>query len=62
MRRDQISYNPPRARDALSDPVTSFGNLNECVVTTHSRNPESRTKHGQVTEATRLRDDAGYHT
>jgi hypothetical protein len=27
MRHDQISYNPPRACDALSDPVTSFGNI-----------------------------------
>jgi len=28
MHRDQISYIPLRARDALYDPVTSFGNPN----------------------------------
>jgi len=40
MRREQISYISPRARDALSDPVTSFGNLNICVMITLSSIPE----------------------
>jgi|AntAceMinimDraft_12_1070368.scaffolds.fasta_scaffold15565_2 hypothetical protein len=30
----KISFNPPRARDALSDSVTSFGNISDIKVST----------------------------
>jgi|AntAceMinimDraft_12_1070368.scaffolds.fasta_scaffold212807_2 hypothetical protein len=34
MRQEQISYNLPRARDALFDPVISFGNISNIKVST----------------------------